>query len=44
MSKVYYASLFSIAVVIGILAYYFNSPLQLAIASFSLKLEDKPII
>lgn len=44
MSKVYYASLFSIAVAIGILVYYLNSPLQTANASISLKPEDKTII
>ena len=44
MSKVYYASLFSIAVAIGILVYYLNSPLKTANASISLKPEDKTII
>ena len=41
MSKVYYASLFSIAVAIGTLVYYLNSPLQTANASIALKPEDK---
>ena len=44
MSKVYYASLFSIAVAIGILVYYLNSPLKTANASISLKPQDKTMI
>ena len=44
MSKVYYASLFSIAVAIGILVYYLNSPLKTANASISLKPEDNTMI
>ena len=44
MSKVYYASLFSVALVIGTLVYYLNSPIQPANASVSLKPEDKSVI
>ena len=44
MSKLYFTSLFSIALAFVIFAYYLILPVQTANASFSLKPEDKAII